>query len=321
MSSRPRVQSARTLAVLVAAFERPRRCKPLSRGRRATWTSLGTNGPESNCRRFRRQHTMRIARIFAHRVELPAPGGELQVVGRQVRHDLRQHHRRRGDERGPRRLRGGLPAGAVLPAGLRRGRAGGATRTRPAPDRPRPAGTAHAQPPHGRGTEGPPLRQERDRRRLLGHSRTGDRPSGVRADGRPLRRRGAALPGHFPRIAGTDGRQRRGVSGRRLHAVPTQGRRRPRPGHRTHPPGAGDPSAVRPPRRGRQHRLDPARGDPRRPGRPRPGRVHRAAVPDVRGVPGGAAAVRPPVRPRREHRRASTCCCGRGRTWRWTSST
>ena len=70
-----------------------------------------------------------------------AAGGELQVVGRQVGDRLRQHDRRRRDGRGPGRLRGGLPARAVLPARLRRGRAGGAAGAGAAPDRPRPAGT------------------------------------------------------------------------------------------------------------------------------------------------------------------------------------
>jgi len=53
---------------------------------------------------------MRISRIFAHRVELPAYRGVLQVVRRQIRIGLRQYDRRRRNERGAGRLWRGLSA-------------------------------------------------------------------------------------------------------------------------------------------------------------------------------------------------------------------
>ena len=60
-------------------------------------------------------------------------------------------------------------------------------------------------------------------------------PAGLRAAGRPLRRRLRPLPRHLAGVARGDGRQGRRLPGRGLSALPAQGRRRPGRGHRAHP--------------------------------------------------------------------------------------
>ena len=97
------------------------------------------------------------------------------------------------------------PLGPVLPAGLCRRCARGHRRAGAAPARRRPAPARPAQPPHGRGIARPRLRQVGHRHGLLGHPRQGNRPTGVRAPGRPLRRRLRALPRHLAGSTRSDG--------------------------------------------------------------------------------------------------------------------
>ena len=118
---------------------------------------------------------MRITGIKAYRVELPLRRGQLQLVGRQVACSVFDSTVVAVEtDDGPVGHGEVCPLGPVLPAGLRRGRAGGA-RASSGPhligQDPRELG--RAQPPHGRGAEGPPLRQVGDRRGLLGHPRPG----------------------------------------------------------------------------------------------------------------------------------------------------
>ena len=118
---------------------------------------------------------MKITRIAAYQVDLPLHRGHLQLVGRQVGHRLRQHDRPGRDRRRHRRLRRGLPARAVLPAGLRHRRPRRDRRARPASARRGPARARAAEPPDGRRAQGTPLRQVGHRHGLLGHPRQGRR--------------------------------------------------------------------------------------------------------------------------------------------------
>ena len=93
----------------------------------------------------------------------------------------------------------------------------------------------HAEPADGRRAQGPSVRQVGHRHRLLGHPRQGDGPAGLRAAGRPLRRRFRALSRDLAGVAGGDGRPRGRLSRRGLSPVPAQGRRRSRRRHRAHP--------------------------------------------------------------------------------------
>ena len=70
-------------------------------------------------------------------------------------------------------------------------------------DDPRELG--EAQSPDGRRAQGASVREERHRHRLLGHPRPGDRPAGLRAARRPLRRRRAPLPRDLAGVARRDG--------------------------------------------------------------------------------------------------------------------
>ncbi len=171
---------------------------------------------------------MKITRIRAYRVELPLARRELQVVRRQVGLGVRQHDRGGRDRRGRHRLRRGLSARAVLPAGLCRGVRAGIAELGPHLLGEDPTAARQAQPPHGRRPPGPSLREVGDRHGLLGHPRQGDRPAGVRAPGRPLRRRLRPLSRHLARIARGDGRARGRLSRRGLSPVSAQGRRRSR---------------------------------------------------------------------------------------------
>ena len=185
-----------------------------------------------------------LGRLECPREDHPHPGlprrtaaarNDLQMVRRQVRHRLRQHHRARRNGRRAGRPRRSLSARPVLPAGLCRGRARRPARARAAPARRRSAAARQAQSPDGRRAEGASLREERHRHRLLGHPRPGRRPAGVRAARRPLRRGRPPLPRHLAGIARRDGGARRRLSRRRLPPLPAQSRRRSRRRHRAHP--------------------------------------------------------------------------------------
>ena len=167
--------------------------------------------------------------------------------------------------------------------------------------------------------QGPPLRQVGDRHGLLGHPRQGDGPAGLRAAGRPLRRRLRPLPGDLAGVARGDGRQRRRLSRRGLSPVPAQGRRRSR--RSTSPASAPSPPSSQPGDRldrRRQHRLADARRPARRPGGARRRRLHRAALPELRGMPDDPPALRPSVRARRGDRLARRPACAATPTGRWT---
>ena len=89
-------------------------------------------------------------------------------------------------------LRRDLPAREHLPGRPRGRRPGGAARARPGGGRRRPGRVPRARRPHGRGPDGPRVRQERDRRRLLGCGREAQGVSvttllgGVRNESFPL---------------------------------------------------------------------------------------------------------------------------------------
>ena len=153
----------------------------------------------------------------------------LQVVRRQIGQRLRQHDRRASRP---------TPASSATARSVRSDRStcrptptacARAARARAAPARRRSARAGQAESPHGRRAQGTSLRQVGHRHRLLGHSRPGDRPAGVRAAGRPLRRRRSALSRHLAGIARGDGGERRrlsrpratGDSSSRSAAIPT----------------------------------------------------------------------------------------------------
>ena len=268
---------------------------------------------------------MKITGIRAWRVELPLHEGSYNWSGGKSRRPSSTARSSRVEtDAGLDRLRRGLPAGAVLPAGLRRGRPRRASRElgpHLLGDDPRELGRLNRR--MDAALKGHPYVKSAHRHRLLGHPRPGDRPARLHAAGRPLRRRLRPLPRHLAGVARRDGRQGRRLPRRGLPPVPAQGRRRSRRRHRAHPRRA--PRVLQPGDRlvadantGWTH----ARGGlrvVRRGARRR--RLHRAALPDLRGVPGRPPPHRPAVRARRDHRRPGRCCCAAMPTGRWTWST
>ena len=191
-----------------------------------------------------------------------------------------------------------------------------------APARPRSARTGEAEPRMDAALKGHRLREVA----------ASTSPAGTFSARRPACRSACCWAGALARASGSIApsrrnrrrrwRESRGLPGRGLHALPTESRRRSRHRHRAHSrrPRAMLDADDRA-RRRRQHRLDAARSHARRPRGARRRRLHRAAVPDLRRMPRGAAAHRSSVRARRERSTASTCCCAPTPTWRWTSST
>ena len=108
-----------------------------------------------------------------------------------------------------------------------------------------PRQLAQAEPADGRRPTGPRVRQVGDRHGLLGYPRQGDRPTGLRAAGRPIRRRLRALSRDLAGIARGDGAARGRLSRPGLSPVPAQGRRRSAGRHRAHPRGRGRARAGR----------------------------------------------------------------------------
>ena len=186
---------------------------------------------------------MKITRILAYRVELAPARGHLQMVRRQVGLRVRLARSWPSRRRGHHRLRRGLPAGAVLSAGLCQGGADRDRRAGAASARRRPERARQAEPPDGRRPQGPSLRQVGHRHRLLGHPRQGGGPAGLRAAGRPVRRRLRPLSRDLAGIPGGDGPARGRLSRRGLSPVPVQGRRRPDGRHRAHPGRRGGAAA------------------------------------------------------------------------------
>ena len=90
-----------------------------------------------------------------------------------------------------------------------------------------PRELAAAEPPHGRGAQGPPLREVGDRHGLLGHPRQGGGPAGLPSARRPLRRGGGPLSRDLAGELGEDGARASPATGRGLPQVPAQGGRRP----------------------------------------------------------------------------------------------
>ena len=204
------------------------------------------------------------------------------MVGRQVGLGLRQHGRRGRDRRGRHRLRRGLPARAVLPAGLRPGVRAGIAELGPHLLGEDPRELAHAEPPHGRGAQGPPLREVGDRHGLLGHPRQGRRAC------RSARCWAAASA----RLSSSTARSRRRAPAKMAASVAgyrAEGYRRfqlkvggdPDVDIAAHPRRAREAAAGRRAGRRRQHRLADARGDARGAGGARRRRLHRAALPDA----------------------------------------
>ena len=103
------------------------------------------------------------------------------MVRRQVGHRVRQHASSASRP---------TPASSATARSARSGRsicrptpracAPGSRELGAAPARRRPARARQAEPPHGRGAQGPSLRQVGHRHRLLGHPRPGGRPAGLR---------------------------------------------------------------------------------------------------------------------------------------------
>ena len=238
---------------------------------------------------------MKITRIAAYRVELPLHEGSYKWSGGKSVDGLRQHRRR-----------GSRPTRASS-ATARSARSGRST-CRPTP---RACGPGIAElGPHLLG-EDPRELGKLNRRMdaaLKGHPYV---KSGIdmacwdilgQAAGlpvcdaarRPLRRRLRPLPRHLAGVAGGDGGEGRGLPRRGLPPLPAQGRRRPGRRHRAHPrrrapscsPATG--SSPTPTPAGCMHEaVRVVRGGARR------RRLHRAAVPHLRGVPGGPPAHRP----------------------------
>ena len=102
-----------------------------------------------------------------------------------------------------------------------------------------------------------------NRHRLLGHSRQGHATAGLHVAGRPVWRERAAVSRDLAAGSRRDGEECAGLSRAGLHAVSAQSGRRSRYRHRTDSRRASDAAADRPACRRRQHRLDAARSDAR----------------------------------------------------------
>ena len=216
------------------------------------------------------------------------------MVGRQVGQRLRQHDRRRRDRHRPHRARRSLPARPVLPARLCRRRPRRTARARPPSDRRGPArARARSTDRMDAALKGHPYREVGDRHGLLGHAGTGDRAcrcascwadgsaSGCSSIGRSRRSRPEKMAEQGRRLSG---RRLYAGSSSRSAAIPTP----------TSPAFATSRAALQPTDRlvadantgWTQHEaLRVVRAVERR------RRLHRAAVPRLRGVPGGAAAA------------------------------
>ena len=207
--------------------------------------------------------TMRIVRIFAHRVQLPLHEGSYKwsggksvsvfdstIVGVETDSGL-------------------IGYGEVCPLGpfylpaYAEGVRAGLKELGPHLTGARSSRAGRAQSSHGRGAQGASVRQGGHRHRLLGHSRADDGLTGLRADGRPVWRQRAALSRHLPGVAGRDGRESRRAIGpkatrgfsSRSAAIPI----RTSSALARCAPAATDRSS----RCRRQYRLDAARSDAR----------------------------------------------------------
>ena len=217
------------------------------------------------------------------------------------------------------RLRRGLPARAVLPAGLRRRRPRRHRRAGAASARRGPAAAREAEPPHGRRAQGPSLRQVRHRHGLLGHPRQGRRASRsaccwaaatatISSCIAPSRRN---RPRRWPARGRLSCRRLLAGSSSRSAAIADTDIERIRAVR-------GDAPAGRSPGRRRQHRLADARRHARRPRGARRGRLHRAALPELRGMPDGPPPLRSSVRARRGDRLDRRAACAAMPIGRWT---
>ena len=167
----------------------------------------------------------------------------------------------------------------------------------------RPARARRPEPAHGRGAQGPPLREVGDRHGLLGHP----------GQGRGAARSARCWAAASARRSSSTARSRRRAPRKMAASV---ARYRSEGYRKFQLKVGGDPDediarirAVRAklPAGGRaggrrQHRLADAPGGARGARGGGRGRLHRAALPVVRGVPGRPPAHQPPVRARRDDR-------------------